>query len=88
MERNKRVFYLGTLKYMIKPITENIKFGIHAEIAGSTLPPLAILWPTTINIIYTNANAKPNAICKPTPSLDLREETITPMIVRIIIENG
>ncbi len=62
--------------------------GIHAANNGLKTPELAILLLVIEKMIYTNAIKKPKAIGKPAPSLDFFEDTITPMMVRIIIENG
>jgi len=66
----------------------NTKFGIQDANSGPIPPTLAMLRLVIIKMMYTKANKNPKAIVKPAPSLDLRDAAITPIKVKMIMENG
>ena len=58
-----------------------------AAITGS-MPPMANCFENCMNRIYEKLITTPMAICKPIPPLIYREDTATPISVRINREKG
>jgi len=74
--------------YMMPESTPKMIAGIHTEICGGNAPASANDRNIIKNKIKMNERAKPSAIWKPVPPLLFREETMTPMKVRMKIEKG
>jgi hypothetical protein len=66
----------------------NTVLGTHAATMGERLPTCARLRLSITKMMKMKASTKPSAICPPTPARDFRALRMTPISVRMMMENG
>ncbi len=65
-----------------------MKFGIQTETYGGSRPPLANSSANLLNRMNEKASTMPIPMCSPVPPRTFRDESDTPMIVKMNVETG